>query len=61
MSAPNTGLCPQCQGLSIRLENLSREAIVDYYRCSGCAYVWSRSRHEPEPVDGLTTKGKSSS
>jgi hypothetical protein len=59
MSASNTGLCPHCEGLSIRLENLGRDAIVDYYRCSGCAYVWSRSRFEPEPVNGLTIKKKS--
>jgi hypothetical protein len=51
-----TSPCPHCQGLSLWLENLSREAIVDYYRCSKCSYVWSVSKDGTGSMTAIAVK-----
>jgi hypothetical protein len=44
---PN-GCCPVCGGFFVRrLEELSKYAYVDYYRCAFCAHVWDVPKNDP--------------
>jgi len=32
------------------LEAVSRDAVVNYYRCDACGAVWNRPKNAPEPI-----------
>ena len=41
--------CPECQRPDPRLlEALSRDALVLYYRCAGCAHIWHVWKSDPD-------------
>jgi hypothetical protein len=41
-------LCPVCHRVGRLLEDSSRNAVVEYYRCDPCGQVWSHRKADPE-------------
>ena len=48
--------CPRClKAEGIRLPMTSEIAVVDYYRCDDCGYVWTDAKdthYEDQPTSG---------
>ena len=47
-------VCPECSHPARKLEACSDGAIVNYYLCGQCGYVWTLPKHDlnatPTPV-----------
>ena len=54
MSTVKTCPCPICERHGHWLESLSRDAYVDYYRCTACGHVWNVPKNECEPAQDVT-------
>ena len=39
--------CPECKQDGHWLEDISRDALVNYYRCDGCGCVWNVRKDDP--------------
>ena len=50
-------LCPLCLKQGTLLEQTSRDAVVEYYRCNPCNHAWTHRKDDPmsPPVD-ITVK-----
>jgi Pyruvate/2-oxoacid:ferredoxin oxidoreductase delta subunit len=48
--------CPRCHRLTARwLEESSKHAYVNYYRCDGCGMVWNVPKENPDaPIKQVT-------
>ena len=56
VAVPDSCPCPVCDGPGSRLESISRDALVDYYRCPLCAHVWTVPKEQCEPTTDVTVK-----
>jgi DNA-directed RNA polymerase subunit RPC12/RpoP len=47
--------CPACSRLTPRrLDETSKDAYADYYRCEACGHVWSVNKKDPTLVHHVT-------
>jgi len=50
-------LCAICQVQGRFLEDISRHALVEYYRCDECGHVWTHEKANPNsPPEPVTLK-----
>ena len=49
--------CANC-GLPARLLDVSRDSVVDYYRCDACGEVWTHDRADSESAPRRVTFSK---
>jgi len=51
--------CPKCGRVGRRLDEASRDAYVNYYRCDTCGHVWNVSKDNPDaPSQDVTRPAK---
>jgi hypothetical protein len=51
--------CPVCQQPTVRwLEETSKDAVVNYYRCSRCNNVWTIPKEMPDAQERVITSVK---
>lgn len=49
--------CPKCQQRTPRwLEESSKDALVNYYRCERCANVWTVPKDTPDAPPSIITR-----
>ena len=48
-------LCPICQAQGRLLENVSQDALVEYYRCDKCSHIWTHDKTNPNSPPNLVT------
>ena len=54
-------LCSMCELQGRFLEHVSRDALVEYYRCDGCEHVWTHRKVNPNsPPEPVTVEGRDS-
>jgi rubredoxin len=55
-------ICPKCQRKGDFLEGASKDAHIDYYRCSLCGYVWAHQKGNVDtpPKDVAVRRPKAS-
>jgi hypothetical protein len=52
-------LCSICQVQGRFLEHISRDALVEYYRCDACGHVWTHEKANPNsPPEPITVKAE---
>lgn len=44
-------LCEKCQTPGTYLTGISRESLVDYFRCPTCAHVWTQPKTPRPSID----------
>jgi len=49
-------LCPVCQAHGRSLEDSSKDAHVDYYRCDRCGHIWTPKGTPDAPPQDITIK-----
>lgn len=54
MSTPSRRTCPECGLEGLWLEFISRDALVDYYRCEHCGCVWNVRKDDPTWITVVT-------
>ena len=48
--------CPLCARPGRPLTSVSKDSVVDYYRCDECHHVWHHRKDEPNaPAVNVTT------
>ena len=47
--------CPVCRVQSRLLEDTSKEALVEYYRCDKCGRIWTHRKADPNSPPTLVT------
>lgn len=47
-------LCPNCRVRGRLLEQTSKDALVEYYRCDKCGHVWTHDKRDPERIEHIT-------
>ena len=51
--------CPVCRVQGRLLEDTSKEALVEYYRCDKCGRIWTHRKADPNsPPTLVTVKAK---
>jgi len=37
-------LCPNCQTQGRLLDHVSKDTVVEYYRCETCSHIWTHDK-----------------
>jgi Zn-finger nucleic acid-binding protein len=48
-------LCPFCRVQGRLLEDTSKEALVEYYRCDKCGRIWTHRKADPNSPEKHVT------
>ena len=51
-------ICPNCGKRGRLLENSSRDAYVEYYRCDPCGHIWHYEKGNPHALPQDVTERK---
>ena len=51
--------CPACARAARRLDDSTKFASVNYYRCEGCGHVWTTSKEDGSVVKGMLRRCRS--
>jgi uncharacterized Zn finger protein len=52
-------ICAKCRFVGRLLEETSKEASVEYYRCDNCGHVWTHEKDNPDaPPEDVTIRDK---
>ena len=52
-------VCPHCGKQGRLLEEITKVAYVDYYRCDACFHVWTHRKDDPDaPPEHVTAPPK---
>ena len=48
-------ICPHCGKTGRFLEEITKVAFVEYYRCDACHQVWTHRKHDPDAPPQIVT------